>query len=148
MSTDFEDQLRKALARVDPEEGFAERVLARLDAAPPARLGRWWPERFRALRAALSQRWLPRRFRELAAALSQRLSSPARARALPVALAASALLGTVLIYGWHVDRERRGLEARRQLIQALHITGEKLDVAYRGVMREPSQPAPSGDSGA
>jgi hypothetical protein len=129
MSTDFEDRLRKALPPVDPAEGFAERVLARLEATPVARSRRGLPERFRGLPAALLWRSLPERF-----------------RALPVALAASALLGTVLIYGWHADRERRGLEARRQLIQALHITGEKLDVAYRGVMRE--SPPAAGDSGA
>jgi hypothetical protein len=132
MSTDFEDQLRKALQPVDPAEGFAERVLARLDATPAPR----------------SRRAMTERFRDVAAALSQRLASREEFRALPVALAASALLGMVLIYSWHADRERRGLEARRQLIQALHITGEKLDVAYRGVRRESSPPAPSGDSGA
>jgi hypothetical protein len=32
------------------------------------------------------------------------------------------------------------------LIEALHITGEKLDVAYRGVMRDSPPPAP--ESGA
>ena len=60
-----------------------------------------------------------------------------RQRWFPASLAASALLGVVLIYAWQADRERRGLEARRQLIEALHITGEKLDVAYRGVRRDP-----------
>jgi hypothetical protein len=145
MSTDFEDQLRKALQPLDPEEGFAERVLARLDATPAPRSRRGLPARWGGLTA---QRALTARFRGLVAALSRRLPSPDGFRGLPVALAASALLATVLIYGWHADRERRGLEARRQLIQALHITGEKLDVAYRGVMRESSPPAPSGDSGA
>ena len=145
MSTDFEDQLRKALQPVDPEEGFADRVLARLDATPAPRSRRAMRERFRALPA---RRAMAERFRDVAAALSQRLASREGFRALPVALAASALVGMVLIYGWHADRERRGLEARRQLIQALHITGEKLDVAYRGVRRESSPPAPSGDSGA
>ena len=65
------------------------------------------------------RRWLPQRF-----------------GGLPAALAASVVLAGVLLYAWEADRERRGLEARRQLIEALHITGEKLDVAYRGVMRE------------
>ena len=78
---------------------------------------------------ARPRRWLPQRF-----------------GGLPAALAASVVLAGVLIYAWEADRERRGLEARRQLIEALHITGEKLDVAYRGVMRES---APSNDeSGA
>jgi hypothetical protein len=123
MSTELEDQLRKALPRVDPQEGFAERVFARIDVE-------------RAAATARSRRWLPKVFHGVRARVSW-----------PAALAASALLVSVLMYGWHVDRERRGLEARRQLLQALHITGEKLDVAYRGVMRE-SPPAASGDSGA
>src|SRR6185436_1515840 len=107
MSDELEDRLRKALRPVDPEDGFAERVMSRIDSAPaPAR-----------------RRWLPPRF-----------------RGWPAALAASLLLGVVLIYAWQADRERRGLEARRQLLEALHITGEKLDVAYRGVKRESSRP--------
>ena len=105
MSDELEDRLRKALRPVDPEEGFAERVMSRIDSAPAR------------------HRWLPPRF-----------------RGLPAALAASLLLGVVLIYAWQADRERRGLEARRQLLEALHITGEKLDVAYRGVRRESSPP--------
>jgi hypothetical protein len=113
MSDEFEDRLREALRPVDPEEGFAERVMSRIDTAP----------------ARARRRWLPPRF-----------------RGLPAALAASALLGVVLIYAWQVDRERRGLEARRQLLEALHITGEKLDAAYRGVRRESSPPG--NESGA
>ena len=114
MSNDLDDQLRKALRPVDPGEGFADRVLARIEATSAAR----------------SRRWLPPRF-----------------RGLPVALAASAVLGAVLIHVWQVDREQRGLEARRQLIEALHVTGEKLDLVYRSVKRE-SSPEPNDDAGA
>ncbi|MEJ0034660.1 MAG: hypothetical protein WDO68_01020 [Gammaproteobacteria bacterium] len=114
MNTPLDDELRKALRPVDPDEGFAERVMRRIDStpAPLQRRPRWFP-------------------------------------ALPVALAASALLGTILIYAWHAEREqqRQGLEARRQLIEALHITGEKLDLAYRGVNGETRPPAPD-DTGA
>jgi hypothetical protein len=39
------------------------------------------------------------------------------------------------------------LEARKQLIEALRLTGEKLDVAYQAVNREASAPADDG-SGA
>jgi hypothetical protein len=113
MNNDLDDPLRKALRPVDPEKGFADRVLARIEATPAAR-----------------SRWLPQRF-----------------RAWPVALAASAVLGAVLIHVWQVDRERRGLEARRQLIEALHVTGEKLDLVYRSVKRE-SSPSSSDDAGA
>ena len=114
MSNDLHDQLREALRPVEPRDGFAERVMSRIESTP----------------AAQSWRWLPQRL-----------------RGLPVALAASVVLGVALVYAWQVDRERRGLEARRQLLEALHITGEKLDVAYRGVMRE-SSPSSNDDTGA
>ena len=113
MNTDLDDELRKALRPVSPHEGFAERVMSRIDSTP----------------AAQPRRWLPKQL-----------------RGWPAALAASVVLCAALIYAWQVDRERRGLEARRQLLEALHVTGEKLDLAYRGVMRE--SPPPSGDSGA
>ena len=99
MSDELEDRLRQALRPIDPEAGFVERVMARIDPVPASK--------------QVSRRWFP------------------------AALAASALLGVVLIHAWQADRERRGLEARRQLIEALQITGEKLDVAYRGVRRDP-----------
>jgi hypothetical protein len=118
MNTDLDDELRKALRPVDPEEGFAERVMSRIESGPASTSAR-------APRARL----------------------PLLLRNWPAALAASVVLGVALVYGWHVERERRGLEARRQLLEALHITGEKLDVAYRGVRRE-SQPSPDNDAGA
>jgi len=64
---------------------------------------------------------------------------------LPTALAASVLAALVLGYGWQVHRERQGLQARQQLIEALRLTGEKLDLAYRGV-RDAARPAD--DAGA
>jgi hypothetical protein len=71
---------------------------------------------------------------------------PARYRWLPAALAASVVLSLVAGYGWHWRREQQGLEARQQLIQALRLTGEKLDLAYRGV-QDVSKPAASGSAG-
>jgi sensor domain CHASE-containing protein len=53
------------------------------------------------------------------------------ARWLPVALAASLILTVVVIHE-HRKREQ-GLQARQQLIEALRVTGEKLDLAYRAV---------------
>jgi hypothetical protein len=41
-------------------------------------------------------------------------------------------VGTLALHGWQVKRAE-GLEARRQLIEALHVTGEKLDLASRAV---------------
>jgi hypothetical protein len=41
-------------------------------------------------------------------------------------------VGTLALYGWQV-RRAEGLEARRQLIEALHVTGAKLDLAARAI---------------
>ena len=104
MNDDLESQLRAALRRVEPPEGFSSRVIARLEAA------RTRP------RAAL-------RFR-----------SPGARWWLSAALAASLLIAV----GLHarIQREREtaaGLEARREVIQALHLTHQKLDLAYQAV---------------
>jgi negative regulator of sigma E activity len=110
MSKDFEQQLRDALRPVDPEEGFDQRVMARIanESARPRAKARW---------------------------------------AMPIAIAASlafvAVLGT---YQWQERREQQGLEARRQLLEALRLTGEKLDVAYQAVNRE--SPPPDDGNGA
>ena len=52
------------------------------------------------------------------------------------ALAASVLLGVVVFHHWQMNRREQGLEARRQLIEALRVTGEKLDIAYEVVNNE------------
>jgi negative regulator of sigma E activity len=113
MSKDFEDRLRSALRPVDPQEGFEQRLLARIEREPA-------PERK-----------LPRKFQWL-----------------PAAIAASAVLAVALgTHQWQARREQQGLEARQQLIEALRMTGEKLDVAYQAVNRE-SRPTPPDGSGA
>jgi len=70
---------------------------------------------------------------------------PMQQRWVPTALAASVLAALLLGYGWQTHRERQGLQARQQLIEALRVTGQKLDLAYRGV-QEASRP--SDDTGA
>jgi len=45
---------------------------------------------------------------------------------------ATVAVGSLALYGWQMKRAE-GLEARRQLIEALHVTGEKLDLASRAV---------------
>jgi hypothetical protein len=113
MKPDLEKQLRDALQALEPEDGFAERVRARIE-----------HERRRAQRPrAVLYRWAPQ------------------------ALAASLLLAALGVYGWHAQRERQGLEARQQLLEALHVTGQKLDLAYRGV-KDAARPAAAGDAGA
>jgi hypothetical protein len=52
------------------------------------------------------------------------------------AIAASIVLGFLITHEWQARRERQGLEARSQLLEALRVTGEKLDLAYRVVNDE------------
>lgn len=59
--------------------------------------------------------------------------SLATASWLTFALAASVVLGLFIAHERQVRRTEQGLEARRQLIQALRVTGEKLELASRAV---------------
>ncbi len=111
MSKDFEQQLREALRPVEPEEGFEQRVMARV-----AREG--------SRARTKVTRWV--------------------SLALAASVAFAAIIGT---HEWQVRREQEGLEARKQLIEALRLTGEKLDVAYQAVNRE-SQPSKDDGNGA
>jgi hypothetical protein len=94
MSNDLEQQLRQALRRVDPAQGFTQRVMAQIAGVQTRRRLPIW---------------------------------------LPVALAASTIFGVTVVHGLQVRHARQGAEARQQLIDALRVTGEKLDLAYRVV---------------
>jgi hypothetical protein len=61
---------------------------------------------------------------------------PAGLQWLSVTLAAAVVLGLLIAHDWQVRREQQGLEARKQLLEALRVTGEKLDLAYRVVNDE------------
>ena len=39
--------------------------------------------------------------------------------------------GLYTVHQWQVHRTQQGLEARRQLLEALQVTGRNLDTAYR-----------------
>jgi hypothetical protein len=95
MAEDLEDTLRSALRPVQPPDGFADRVLAHIAAAPAPRSG-------------------------------------GRVPRLAAAIAASVLLSAIAVHQWQMNRrqQEQGAEARRQLIEALRVTGEKLDIAY------------------
>jgi negative regulator of sigma E activity len=69
-------------------------------------------------------------------------------RWVSVALAASVVFAAILgTQQWQTRREQEGLEARRQLLEALQLTGEKLDLAYQAVNRE-EPPTDDDESGA
>jgi hypothetical protein len=66
---------------------------------------------------------------------------------LSLALAASIVLALLVAHQQQLRRTERGLEARRQLIEALRVTGDKLDLASR-IVNEQSPRPNSTDPGA
>jgi hypothetical protein len=42
-------------------------------------------------------------------------------------------MGVLVAHDWHARRTQEGLQARRQLLEALRVTSNKLDIAYRAV---------------
>lgn len=122
MSENFEQELRRALRPLDAPAGFTERVLAAL----PAR-------------------------REPAPAVDElRAPGPLQRWAIPASLAAALVMSVVL--GQHVAdaqkqriaaaRDAAGRAASRELMLALHVTSQKLDLAYQAVK---NPPPPAGD---
>ena len=114
-ANELEGRLRSALRPVNPGEGFAAGVLARIAAEPSGPASR------------------PR--------------SPAVLSWLAFGLAASVVLAVLVAHQWQVRRIEEGREARRQLIEALRVTDEKLNLAYR-VVNSRESAAPPAHSGA
>jgi hypothetical protein len=69
-------------------------------------------------------------------AARSRRSQPLRYQWLSAAVAASVVLGFLVTHDWQARREQQGIAARNQLLEALRVTGEKLDLAYRVVNDE------------
>jgi len=63
-----------------------------------------------------------------------------------MALAASLVAAIVVGEQWQRRQEQAGIEARRQLLEALRVTREKLDLAYQVVNSEAR--SPSRDAGS
>jgi hypothetical protein len=127
MSENFENELRRALRPLDAPAGFTEKVMRSLPATrEPA------PAEPRADRS----RGFAQRFR------------------IPAAFAATFLVA--LLLGLHVksvneqriaaEKEAAGLAASRELMQALHVTSQKLDLVYQASKASPAEPAtPAGE---
>lgn len=107
MSYELEKSLRSALRPVDPGEEFTHGVLARIDEE-------------KSHRSASS----PMRYAHAARLTFRRAS---------VTLALVVTAGLFTAHQWQAHRTQQGLEARRQLVQALQVTAENLDIAYRMV---------------
>lgn len=94
--TPMDDELRRALHRVDPPPGFADRVRARIDAASPVS-----PKR-----RAADHHW--------------RTTGWALAATLAIAI------GTGVWYRAQEQRRAQGEEAKRQVLLSLNIASSKL----------------------
>ena len=115
MNENFENELRNALRPVDAPEGLADRIMRSLplrDAAPvvapaPALVPK-------APVRAPRRYWMP--------------------GALAASLLAAVLAGTHMaeVRDERIAREE-GFAARQELLQALRLTSEKLDLAYQAV---------------
>jgi hypothetical protein len=66
---------------------------------------------------------------------------------LSLAAAASVVLALLVAHQQQLRRTEQGLEARRQLIQALRVTGDKLELVSR-MVNEPPPRSNSADPGA
>ncbi|HEV7607013.1 MAG TPA: hypothetical protein VGO61_06735 [Steroidobacteraceae bacterium] len=112
----FEDELRRRLRPVDAPDGFTERLMRALPAdAKPA-----------PVIASIAPTRAPSRMRQFG---------------MPAALAASLLVAVLL--GQHVAvqhqqlAEQQGRAASLELMQALRLTSQKLDIAYQAVQSPP-----------
>src|ERR1700689_4877000 len=106
MSEDIESQMRAALRAVAPREEFTQKLVANVTSRPAA----------------------PRRPRRLAA----------RLRPLAWWFSASLAASVVLAVGVHQHLQQQrlqqsGLEARREVMEALRVTSQKLNLAYEAV---------------
>jgi hypothetical protein len=113
MSQDLESQLRAALRPIAPSARFEKKLLASVTNDP--------------------RHSQPK---------AKRLAGTgwhSRTRWLSVAAAACLLIGVGLQGRLQLRREREsGLEARRQVVEALRVTSQKLDLAYEIVKSQSS----------
>jgi hypothetical protein len=119
MSNDIESQLRAALRPVAPREEFSQRLAANVAS--------WGPTAPRARR------------------------SGARLHPLAWWFSASLAASLVLAVGVHQHLQQQrlqqsGLEARREVMEALRVTSQKLNLAYEAVKSESTSLTDEGNS--
>lgn len=121
MTDEFENELRRLMRPVDAPDGMTERIMAAL---PPQAT----PATVTSIESA-------------------RAGKPPRNYWMPGALAAS-LIGAVLLGTFAANKndqqlarreEAAGLEASRELMEALRMTSQKLDLAYEAVNAPPPE---------
>ena len=125
MTDEFENELRRLMRPVEAPDGLTERIMAAL---PP----RATPATVTSIASGVA---------------SLRVAKPPRSYWMPGALAAS-LVGAVLLGTFAAKKndqqlaqreEAAGLEARRELMEALRVTSQKLDLAYEAVNAPPPE---------
>jgi hypothetical protein len=118
MSDFLESELQRALRPEDPGDDFTRKVMARVRSQTAA------PQPRRAPLGHRVVQWLP------------------------AALAAS-LLAAIIVKHERIEERtvQDGLRAREQLLQALRVTSEKLDLAYEVVRDDTTESRPD-DAGA
>ena len=117
MTEHFEDELRRALRPVKAPAGFTERVMRAL------------PERRESVVTPIAAKSTAR-----PPNYWQRLRAPA---ALAASLMLAALLGQRMAVQQQQQDEAAGLAASQELLQALRVTSQKLDLAYQAVKNPP-----------
>jgi len=139
MSNELNERLRAALRPVDPGERFTQSVLARIARAPAA-TPMLRPERSGGSPEKRQRRDAGRPVRDRNAVEGIPRSPNGATRGnfgLPwlaaTGLATCAALGLMIAHEHEAQHAEAGLEARRQVIEALRVTSEKLDLAYRVV---------------
>jgi anti-sigma-K factor RskA len=118
MSEDLEKRLQRMLRPVDPGDDFTRRVMSRVGEEEQRVAVRPHPWRTRGAR---------------------------RSARVAVAVAASIVLVAVCLYGW--QQREKGIVARNQVIEALRVTNDKLDLANR-LVNTPLQTSHHQDPGA
>lgn len=109
MASKLEPELKKALQPVEPPEGFAERLMARVAAGEREKSGRGWSSWWAGLFESRGLRW-----------------------ALTGALCISIAAGGVF-YRHEQDRRAAGEQAKEKLMLALRLTASKLQLAQSEV---------------
>ena len=113
----IEIQLRRALRPVEPPAGFTERLMRALPAQRPLAS----VVTLNARPAAPRPTW-------------QRLTMPA---ALAASLLVAVFVGQYVAYQRMQREQAAGMAASRELMQAMRVTSQKLDLAYQAVRTPP-----------
>jgi hypothetical protein len=142
MTEELENELRRALRRVESSDDFTERLREALRRMEPQA---GMTER---LRRALHERRMPAASPTVAETRAVAPAGRWQRFGGTAALAASLVLAVFLgqdLAERRFERERRaGLAASHELMQALRVTSQKLDLAYQAVHNEPPPPQPVG----